>query len=203
MDPGSGSGMTQPMKKPDFTKKILNSLAGKKAVAVPEIREQLRTTPPLLIQQNDSWGKVKEGKNTRQYAITRSIKNLADSGLVERLEGGQGEYLRLTKEGRIKASSQKLDSRESLANPNWDGKWRIILLDLPEARKAEREALRYLLKKAGFIMLKNSAWVSPFPFEFMFENLKKDFGLSTELMIIVTESLDEETESILRKSYGM
>jgi DNA-binding transcriptional regulator PaaX len=176
--------MSNMPKRPDFTKKILNSLSGKKAVSVPEIKA-------ILAPIGD------------KYAVTRSIKNLADSGLIELLEGGQGDYLRLTKEGRMKASGQKLDTDNSLVNPNWDGKWRIVLLDLPEARKAEREALRYLLKKAGFIMLKNSAWISPFPFEFLFQNLKKDFGLSTELMIIVTDSLDPETEQELRKSYGM
>lgn len=178
-------------KKPDFTKKILHSLSGKKAVSVPEIRAGFSLPAPY----------TESGK--QKYAITRSIKNLADSGLVELLEGGQGQFIRLTKPGRMKATSDKLKAGSSLVNPNWDGKWRIVLLDLPETRKAEREALRYLLKKAGFMMLKNSAWVSPFPFEFMFQNLKKDFGLSTELMIIVTDSLDEETEKFLRKNYGM
>ena len=180
------------MKKSDFTKKILNSLAGKKAVSVPEIRAQLGTTP-------QSPPEYRRGS----YAITRSIKNLADTGLIETLDGGQGEFARLTQKGRQKLAGLKLDSRESLANPNWDGKWRIILLDLPESRKAEREALRYLLKKAGFIMLKNSAWVSPFPFEFLFQNLKKDFGLSTELMIIVTDTLDQETAYTLRATYKL
>jgi len=184
--------MTEPMKKPDFTKKILNSLSGKKAVSVPEIRAILGTTPQSLPEYRRG-----------SYAITRSIKNLADSGLIELLEGGQGEYARLTKSGRMKATSYKLNATSSLVNPAWDGRWRIILLDLPEARKAEREALRYLLKKAGFIMLKNSAWVSPFPFEFLFQNLKKDFGLSTELMIIVTDSLDGETERELKKFYTL
>ena len=187
------------MKKTDFTKKILNSLAGKKAVSTPEIKAMLGTTPSEYRHPS----LVKEGKNTRQYAVTRSIKNLADSGLVERLEGGHGEFLRLTKSGRAKATSYKLDAKSSLVNPAWDGKWRIVLLDLPEARKAEREALRYLLKKAGFIMLKNSAWVSPFPFEFLFQNLKKDFGLSTELMIIVTDTIDPETDELLRKTYNL
>jgi DNA-binding transcriptional regulator PaaX len=188
-------------KKPDFTRKILNSLSGKKAVGIPEIQANLYASHhPVLNTEHPSSGR--RGSNLFKYAITRSIKNLADSGLVELLEGGQGDYLRLTKEGRMKASSQKLDTESSLVNPNWDGKWRIILLDLPESRKAEREALRYILKKAGFILLKNSAWVSPFPFEFLFQNLKKDFGLSTELMIIVTDSLDEETEKELKKEYA-
>ena len=102
---------------------------------------------------------------------------------------------------RSKLASLKLDARNSLTNTHWDGKWRIVLLDLPESRKAEREALRYLLKKAGFVILKNSAWVSPFPFEFMFSNIKKDFELSSELMIIVTDSNDPETKEVLIKNF--
>lgn len=186
-------------KKPDFTKKILHSLSGKRAMSVPEIQAGFATqdlTPALSLTRRG-------GNSTQKYAITRSIKNLADSGLVELLEGGQGQFIRLTKPGRMKATSDKLKAESSLVNPNWDGKWRIVLLDLPETRKAEREALRYLLKKAGFMMLKNSAWVSPFPFEFMFQNLKKDFELNNELMIIVTDSLDPETEKNIRKEYGM
>ena len=76
------------MKKPDFTKKILNSLAGKRAVSVPEIKAGFAPAG------------AKPASSAHSYAITRSIKNLADSGLLERLEGGQGDYLRLTKEGR-------------------------------------------------------------------------------------------------------
>ncbi len=178
-------------KKADFSKKILNSLAGKKAVSVPEIRAVLAPKGS------------KTAVPAHSYAVTRSLKNLADTGLIETLAAGQGEFARLTDKGRQKVAALKLDSSNSLADPNWDGKWRIVLLDLPEDRKAEREALRYLLKKAGFTRLKNSAWVSPFPFEFLFQNLKKDFGLSTELMIIVTDSIDPETDADLRANYGI
>ena len=176
-------------KRQDFSKKILDSLAGKRALSVPDLKTKLSgrgKAPP-----------------TETYAITRSIKSLAETGLIETIDSDQHSYARLTQKGRQKLASLKLDSKNSLANPNWDGKWRIVLLDLPEDRKAERESLRYLLKKAGFIRLKNSAWVSPFPFEFLFQNLKKDFGLSSELMIIVTDSIDPETEATLRTAYDM
>jgi len=94
-----------------------------------------------------------------------------------------------------------LDSNTNLVNTSWDGLWRIILLDLPEDRKNERESLRYLLKKAGFVCLKNSAWISPFPFEYLFTNIKKDLGLTTEMMIIVTEFLDEESKKVLLETF--
>ena len=143
-----------------------------------------------------------DGPITEKYALTRSLKNLREAGLVEHISSGQNDYARLTKEGKKKMHSLKLDSDTMLVNTSWDGFWRIILLDLPENRKSERESLRYLLKKAGFVCLKNSAWISPFPFEHLFTNIKKDLGLTMEMMIIVTEHIDEETKKFLFETFG-
>ena len=103
-------------------------------------------------------------------------------------------YFRLSEEGKKRLNYNALDDDTTLVSNNWDGNWRIIILDLPEERKSEREALRYLLKKAGFICIKNSVWISMYPYENLFINIKKDLNLKTEMMIIVTSKLDEETE---------
>jgi DNA-binding transcriptional regulator PaaX len=174
--------------KKEYSNKILKILGDKKVISVPELNQKITSlgTPTTKLT----------------YAFNRSLKNLQDFGLVENLSSDQNEYARLTKEGRKKMHSLKLDSDTTLVNTSWDGFWRIILLDLPEDRKSERESLRYLLKKAGFVCLKNSAWISPFPFEHLFTNIKKDLGLSTEMMIIVTEFVDEETKKFLFETFG-
>lgn len=172
--------------RPDYSKKILKFLSEKRAISLPELSQK------TLSEQT---------KKTCKYALNRSLKSLNEAGLVEYLPSSQNGFARLTKAGRFKANSNKLTDDSSLLNPNWDGKWRIILLDLPESRKNERESLRYLLKKAGFVMLKNSAWISPYPFEHLFENIKKDLDLSTEIMIFVTDELDKETEKEIVRVY--
>lgn len=166
----------------NYSKKILKILGEKTAVSVPELQEKLITTPNPLLN--------KEGA---RYAITRSLKSLREAGLVENSYSGQNNYARLTTLGKKKINTLKLEDDTTLVNTVWDGFWRIILLDIPESRKSERESLRYLLKKAGFVCLKNSAWISPYPYENLFINIKKDLGFTTELMIIVTDKLDEET----------
>ncbi len=171
-----------------YSKKILKILSEKPAISLPEINEKishLAVKPP-----------------SEKYAITRCLKNLKEAGLIEQILSPQNEYARLTKEGRKKAHCLELESETTLVNTSWDGFWRIILLDLPENRKPERESLRYLLKKAGFVCLKNSAWISPYPFEHLFANIKKDLGLTTEMMIIVTQFLDEETKKVLFETFG-
>lgn len=176
------------MKNPDYSKKILKILAESKAVSVPELAEKV-TSEALKIAPK------------ARYAINRTLRGLVESGLIESHFSGQNDYARITPAGRKKANALKLESDTSLL-PNWDGKWRIVLLDLPESRKNERESLRYLLKKAGFVCLKNSAWISPFPFEHLFTNIKKDLGLTTEIMIMVTDTMDPETTAFLLQTFG-
>ncbi len=163
-------------KKLDYSKRILKILGEKRAVSLPEIKEKIGPS----------------------YALNRSIKGLKDSGLIQQISN----FARLTKEGKRKLHSMQLDNPCLPANVSWDGYWRVILLDLPEERKSERESLRYLLKKAGFVCLKNSAWISPHPLEHLFINIKKDLGLSHEMMIMVTPFVDDETKDFLFKSFG-
>ena len=167
---------SKPSNRQTYSKKLLALLGSKPAVPVEKLGD---------------WVDV---VGAERYALTRSLKGLRDAGLVEYHNSGQQSYARLTRDGRKKAHSLKLDADDAVLDPNWDGKWRIVMLDLPEERKSDRDSLRYLLKKAGFVCLKNSAWISPYPFEYMFENIKKDLGLTTELMIIVSEKIDSESE---------
>ncbi len=165
-----------------YSKKILKKLAEKPAVSMQSITEN----------QNPK----------TSYALARSMKNLVEAGCAELHKSDNKNYFKITKKGKTKLDTMRLEGGDALVPTSWDGFWRIILLDLPEDRKSERESLRYLLKKAGFVCLKNSAWISPFPFEHLFTNIKKDLGLTTEMMIIVTEHIDEETKKFLFETFG-
>ncbi len=169
------------MKKQNFSNKILKILAEKPAIPIDNLTTGL------------------DDKKTT-YAITRSMKNLVESGCIEIIKSDNKEYLKLTKKGKNKFNCLKLEGSGALVSNTWDGLWRIIILDIPEERKSEREALRYLLKKANFTCVKNTVWVSPLPYENLFANIKKDLGLDKELMIIVTDKIDEETKTAFLKN---
>ncbi len=170
------------LRKQEYSNKILKILAEKPAI-------------PLDL--------IKASKDQKTgYALTRSIKNLVESGHVEMIQSDNKSYLKLTKKGKNKLNTLKLEGEGVLVSTAWDGLWRIIILDIPEERKGEREALRYLLKKADFTCIKNTVWISPFPYEHLFTNIKKDLGLGTELMIIVTDKLDPETNSAFLNNFS-
>jgi len=163
------------------SKKILRKLTEKPAVSIEELKDSDAKT---------------------SYALARALKNLVEGGYAEIHKSERQNYAKITAQGKTKLNSMALENEDALVPQSWDGFWRIILLDLPEERKSERESLRYLLKKAGFVCLKNSAWISPFPFEHLFTNIKKDLGLTTEMMILVTEHIDEESKKSLFETFG-
>jgi len=170
------------------SKKILQKLSEKPAVSVIDLKEK-----PASMQGGDP---------KSSYALTRALKNLVEGGYATIHKTERQNYAKITAEGKTKLDTMTLEGEEALVPQTWDGFWRIILLDLPENRKSERESLRYLLKKAGFVCLKNSAWISPFPYEHLFTNIKRDLGLTTEMMIIVTEFIDEESKKVLFETFG-
>lgn len=179
------------MVKKSIQKAILRTLSGKNALSADSVKKDAERV--ILGECTLSDENVRDGKSVN-YAITRSIKNLLSDGLIETFNSEHQKYFRLTSSGKHKINNIILDAESSLVSTQWDGFWRIIILDIPEDRKSEREALRYLLKKAGFICMKNSVWISMYPFEHLFTNIKKDLELSTEMMIIVTDKIDTETE---------
>jgi DNA-binding transcriptional regulator PaaX len=141
--------------------------------------------------------------NKPYYGISRSVKNLANMGHIEHFMAGQGLFFKISNTGKQKLISLMLESKDGLVNPVWDGFWRMIVVDLPESRKSDREAIRYLLRKAKFYSLKNSVWVTPYPFEHLCNDIKTYFNLHKEMSIFISKSLDEETEKELREIFNL
>ena len=92
------------VKKPDFSKKILKILSEKTAISLPELSNLVVQLP----SKSGSLGSFAT-KPKANYALTRSLKGLREAGLVESVSSGQNDYARLTREGKRKAHSIKLE----------------------------------------------------------------------------------------------
>lgn len=169
---------------------LLKLLNRHKTVSIEHLKEQAEIELETVSEAPETF----EKDTKSQYAVARAMKNILESGFAETIPVDDEQAVRLTPAGRKKLASIELTSGTLPLPATWDGRWRMVILDLPEDRKSEREALRYLLKKAGFACVKNTVWVSPYPFEHLFINLKKDLGLSTEMIVLTTDTIDEETE---------
>ena len=105
--------------------------------------------------------------------LLRQIQRLEAEGWVESRMGPDKteRVLRLTEKGCLKALGGR--HPEERWNRSWDGKWRMILFDLPEEKRGLRNELRKQLKAAHFGGLQLSAWITPDPLDSLVESLKK------------------------------
>ena len=93
----------------------------------------------------------KEWQEINERNLRRVIKNLYKSKLINKKENKDGSVtLCLTGEGRKKALTFQLDDMEIKKPQKWDRRWRIVLFDIPEKNKKERDIFRFRLKKLNF-----------------------------------------------------
>lgn len=92
----------------------------------------------------------------------RQLWRLEKQRLIERSHRQTGDpWHRLTEAGRFRALGGR--DPETCWNRRWDGRWRLVLFDVPEVRKVARNQLRRYLHGRGFGYLQNSVWITPDP----------------------------------------
>ncbi len=97
-----------------------------------------------------SWKKFNQS-TARQY-----IGRLEKRKLIKRrMKGGRSEMM-LTKKGREELLSYDIDKIKLKNDKRWDGKWRVIIFDIPEDKKQARDALRSKFKHLGMLQLQKA-----------------------------------------------
>jgi len=92
----------------------------------------------------------------------RQLQRLEKQEFIEQQDSNSGDRLyRLTEAGRLHALGGR--DPEVCWNRRWDGRWRLVIFDVPEARTAARDRLRRYLRSRGFGYLQNSVWITPHP----------------------------------------
>lgn len=134
----------------------------------------------------------KEWTNLGQQKLRDDIRNLYQSKLVSVKTNADGSLsLMLTQKGKSRVLRYNLDSMK-IKWQRWDGKWRIVLFDVPERQKPARDALRDKLKRLGFWELQKSIFVHPFDCENEIEFLIEFFHIKAHVRYGIMESIDNE-----------
>lgn len=115
--------------------------------------------------QKDSERSKKLNKNGF-IRVRRACYQLKKRGLIEEITNKNREKLwRITEQGeQLLVQWTIRGEKRTIAQPtHWDGKWRIIIFDIPTTRNSGRDALRYGLRLLGCYQLQRSVWIHPFP----------------------------------------
>lgn len=139
------------------------------------------------------------GETIRQWRwinkqnLYQSIKSLYRSKLIREEVGKDGKIkLVLTNKGREKALSFRIFDMKIKRPAKWDGKWRMVVFDIPETKKYKREILRMHLKNLYFFEFQKSIFVHPFDCWDEMEYIIEYYQLRKYVRFIVAESIDNE-----------
>ncbi len=147
----------------------------------------------------------KEWNRINQYSFTRSVKKLCNQKILQEVRLKNGDFkLVLTPEGKKLTKWYQLrDKAIKFAKPpkKWDGKWRVVIFDIPEENRSFRAVLREHLYYLKFHKLQHSVFVSPYPYEKQLKELVEIYGATKYVRIITATFIDNERE--LRKKFGL
>lgn len=140
-------------------------------------------------------GVRKEWNRLDQRSFNRSIHRLSQEKLIEEKILSDGSFkLVLTKKGREQAKKiSLLGSSINFKKPKrWDGKWRIVIFDIPEDDRVFRDILRNHLRELEFFKLQHSVFVSPYPFEKSILELTHLYSAEPYVRVITAVKIDNE-----------
>jgi len=132
-------------------------------------------------------------------SIKRSRDSLIKKGLLENKNG----QLKITQGGKryLFRCLSLGDNKELNKNKKWDGKWRVLVFDIPESRRFDRDNIRRALISIGFMRLQDSVWVYPYNCEDLISLLKADTETGDDVLYMITESI--ENDQSIKKYFGL
>lgn len=142
----------------------------------------MRNSLPGL--KNPVFEKYRKEKGMKKF--NKLVYYLKRKGYIKskNLQSKQG--LIITKEGidrAIKASFKLNRERRP------DGKWVMVIFDIPDKSKNKRLILRSALLNLGFKVFQKSVWISPYNISEKIENFAQTNGLEDFLRIFLIEEI--------------
>lgn len=145
---------------------------------------------------------AKEWKDIERKRLFKIVREFYKERIIDFREykDGTAEII-LTKEGKKRALRYQIDEIEIKKPDKWDGKWRVVIFDIPEKRKKAREALRDKLKDLGFKELQKSVFVYPYECEDEIDFIIEVFEIRSLVRFLKVDSFTNEEQ--FRIKFGL
>jgi CRISPR-associated endonuclease Cas2 len=126
------------------------------------------------------------------------IKYLKRHGYIQTFVEGKEKYLELTAKGKNFANKLLIKNVNIDRPKKWDGKWRIVIFDVPEDKHNARDFFREKLLDIGFLQVQKSVYIYPFECTEIISFLSKNLFIEKYVSILISEIIQGE-EKILHQ----
>jgi len=129
--------------------------------------------------------------HAHRRSFYNALKRLERTYLVGRKGRRRGEQWYLTPEGEqvVRRLRVKLVYARKR---RWDGKWRLVIFDVPERIRGRRDFLRKELVAMGFHQLQKSVWVTPYPLPDDFFDIMDELELGKHFRIVTADGIRDD-----------
>ena len=134
-----------------------------------------------------------EFSGVHDTSVNRAMHSLYNAELIYRKIQKDGtEAFVLTNVGKKYALEFNIDNIVLPKKKRWDGKWRIVMYDIPRKLNKVRQALQHHFKQIGLKELQKSVFVYPYDCHKEIKYIIEFYGAWKYAEYIVAESISNE-----------
>lgn len=141
-------------------------------------------------------------RSYNRWEVKRLLSRLNKQNYVglEYLSDGRVKA-KITKAGLTRALTYELESMQIKRPKKWDGKWRVVIFDIPNKYKRVRDIFRMRLRQLGLYQFQESVYTSPYPCFEEIEFLRALYGVAGIVRYLLVEKIEDD--SFLRSHFEL
>lgn len=137
----------------------------------------------------------------RKSDFNREVKRLEKKEYLALTKTEKGWLLRITEKGKRRFQKIQIKNMVLPSPKTWDGKWRLLIFDIPEKYRYERDAMRQKLKSLGLYNIQRSVFVYPHDCQAQLELIADSYLLDKYCTYLETSFIDIDKE--LRRHFNL
>jgi len=144
-----------------------------------------------------------ENRSVERSNFLDRVRYLKRHGYIKTFVEEKENYIELTAKGIKKAKTVYIDELQIERTPTWDGKWRVVIFDIAEEKRHQRDIFRQKLYELGFVQIQMSVYAYPFECTREISFITEILGIEESVTIMISEIIQGEEniiDSLLEKN---
>lgn len=126
------------------------------------------------------------------YRVRTAAGRIVAKGLAKWVDKDGKKFLRLTSAGHKALALEQAKVALKNQKKKWDGRWRMVVFDIPERRRTVRFRLRRIMSEIGFVRLQDSVWVYPYDCEDFVALLKAELKVGKDVLYAIADTIEHD-----------
>ncbi|MCK9614628.1 MAG: hypothetical protein M0R48_03885 [Candidatus Omnitrophica bacterium] len=144
------------------------------------------------------------GEIFNPHSVTVNLQRLSKKGFISQLKDKNNILIKVFESKKFQLLGDYTTIKIDKFKKKWDGVWRLIIYDIPEIKKAEREYLRITLKLLGFGKIQDSCLASPYDYSYFVYDLCKKRGIADYICLYEGKFFaGKNTDMLIKEAWNL